>query len=83
MTDDASPTDVQDPATGHVHLKLLRCRRTGQMLEVDAHAECPYCSGTAEAIRKTGQYRDFCEFHPGEDPLNFGFPADAERVRHG
>ena len=75
--------DQPNPDASHLRLKDLRCRRTGQMFQVEQHVECPYCSGDAETIRKSGRYKDFCEFRPGTDPVNFGFPPDADRTRHG
>ena len=72
----------QDPQPG-MKVKVLRCRRTGQMFEVAEHVECPYCSGDAESIEQTGDYKNFCEFRPGEDPINFGFPPDSSRHQHG
>jgi hypothetical protein len=67
----------------HVKLKTLRCRRTGQMFTVEKHVECPYCFGDEGAVRKGGQYKDFCEFKPGDDPVSFGFPPDSTRSQHG
>lgn len=75
-------SQAPDPAP-KVNLRTLRCRRTGQVLSVEEHAECPYCSGNEATIRRTGQYKDFCEFRPGEDPVNFGFPPDSTRTKHG
>ncbi|MHC5011344.1 MAG: hypothetical protein ACYTG6_10395 [Planctomycetota bacterium] len=43
----------------------------------------PYCSGDAETIEKTGDYKNFCEFKPGEDPINFGFRPDSSRFQQG
>ena len=78
MTDQPAPDERE-----HLKLKVLKCRRTGQMYEVAQHVECPYCSGDEATIRRTGQYKDFCEFRPGEDPINFGFPPDSTRTKHG
>ena len=41
----------QEPQPG-MKVKVLRCRRTGQMFEVAEHVVCPYCSGDAESILK-------------------------------
>ena len=72
----------KDP-TPHLKVKKLRCRRTGQMLTVAEHVECPYCFGKEQTIEEGGEYEDFCEFLPGKDPINFGFPPDSTRTRHG
>ena len=79
MPDEATPPEPSE----HVQLKTLRCRRTGQLYRVEQHVQCPYCSGDADTIRRSGKYQDFCEFHPGSDPVNFGFPPDSDRTRHG
>ena len=67
----------------HVRQQSLRCRRTGRIYDVEEHVQCPYCSADAETIEKSGSYDDFCEFRPGEDPVNFGFKPDTDRFRHG
>lgn len=75
------PDDPKPPE--HVRLKSLRCRRTGRIYEIEEHVQCPYCSGDAEAIQNSEDYSDFCEFRPGEDPVNFGLKPDSDRFRHG
>jgi hypothetical protein len=45
---------------------------------VAEHAECPYCFGNRQAIAK-GRHGEFCDFHPGKDPIHFGFPPDSSR----
>ena len=70
-------------AQAHVRLKLLRCRRTGQMYSVEKHVECPYCSGDAETIERDGQYKNFCEFETDKDAVHFGFPENSDRVQKG
>ncbi len=77
-----SNDQASDPQP-QMKVKTLRCRRTGQMFEVAEHVECPYCSGDAEIIEKTGDYKHFCEFKAGEDPINFGFPPDSSRNQRG
>lgn len=67
----------------HVHLKAFRCRRTGQIYEVEEHVQCPYCSADAKTIENSDDYDKFCEFRPGDDPVNFGLKPDADRFRHG
>jgi hypothetical protein len=54
------------------------CRRLQRMLPLDEHAQCPYCFG-ATADVKDGWYDRFCDFKPGQDPINFGFPPDSSR----
>jgi hypothetical protein len=76
-------TEESQEQGGRVCLKTLRCRRTGQMYRVEQHVECPYCSGDEETVRRGGSYKNFCEFRPGEDPVDFGFPPDTDRLRHG
>jgi hypothetical protein len=66
-----------------MRIKKLRCRRTGQMFTVAEHAECPYCFSDSDTIAKGGTYESFCEFHPGKDPVNFGFPPDSTRTEEG
>jgi hypothetical protein len=66
----------------HVKLKALRCRRTGKMSSIQEHLSCPYCSGDAEAIARTGRYSDFCEYET-TDPINFGFIDGSSRNQHG
>ncbi len=66
-----------------VRNKVLRCRRTGQIFNVAQHEVCLYCSGDAKTIENAHKYEDFCEFRPGVDPINFGFPLDSSRVQHG
>lgn len=74
--------DAQDPNPG-MKVKKLRCRRTGQMFTVAEHVECPYCFGEDATIEKGGDYKDFCEFQQGKDPINFGFPPDSTRTQRG
>ena len=72
----------RDP-TPEMKVKKLKCRRTGQMFTVSEHVQCPYCYGEGQTIEKGGDYKDFCEFRQGEDPINFGFPPDGTRTRSG
>ncbi len=78
MTDDRT-TDT----SREIHVTALACRRTGQMFSPTEHARCPYCYADAPQVEATGDYTTFCDFKPGEDPINFGFPADSTRTRHG
>ncbi len=64
-------------------IRVLRCRRTGQMFNVATHARCPYCFADGEAIAKRGDYKDFCDFDPEKDPINFGFRHDSTRNENG
>ena len=72
MTDNKKPLDDQ-----RVH-----CHRLDKKLPVGEHAECPYCFGKKQEIAK-GKHGEFCDFKPGEDPINFGFPADSSRNLEG
>ena len=51
----------------------IHCRRLDRPLPLSEHRDCPYCFGK-EADIKTGDHRRFCDYKPGEDPINFGFP---------
>jgi hypothetical protein len=64
-------------------VKALRCRRTGQTFSPAEHDACPYCYGGKEAVERGGQYEDFCDYRPGKDPINFGFPPDTSRNQQG
>ena len=72
-------TDGRDDAKSHVKLIELRCRRTGRMYTVAEHVVCPYCSGDASTIETSGDYKAFCEFEAGVDPVQFGFPDSTTR----
>ena len=65
-----------------VRLKALRCRRTGEQVDLDEHASCPYCFGRMPVIER-GDHRGFCDYRPEVDPIHFGFPPDAARHRSG
>jgi len=56
------------------------CPRLEKTLPVDEHADCPFCFGKKPQIAKA-DHGDFCDFKPGSDPVNFGFPTDATRNR--
>jgi hypothetical protein len=53
------------------------CRRVERMLELSEHEGCPYCFDEKKV--ETASHDDFCDFKPGEDPVNFGFPEDRGR----
>lgn len=83
MSDDKQ----KDDRKGNRHdeskrLKVVHCRRTGQEYDVGIHKQCPYCFGEDRDIA-TGDHEKFCDFCPGEDPVNFGFPEHNERLRRG
>ena len=63
-------------------LVRLHCRRVERQLEPAEHARCPYCFGPLEEIEQ-GRYECFCDFHPGRDPIRFGFPEGASRYELG
>ncbi len=54
------------------------CRRLEQQLPISEHANCLYCFGKKGEI-VAGEHAEFCDFKPGEDPINFGFPPDTSR----
>ncbi len=51
------------------------CRRLERQLPVTEHLECAYCFGKAGEVA-TGKLDRHCDFEPGKDPINFGFPSD-------
>ena len=61
---------------------LLACRRTGKVWNPGECQRCPYCFGEDEAVESAERER-FCDFHPGKDPVHFGFPGDDVRTLHG
>ena len=67
----------RDPTTGEPR---VHCRRLDRTLPLHEHADCPYCFGKPKAIA-TGEHEQFCDFRPGQDPVNFGFPPDTSRNR--
>jgi hypothetical protein len=54
------------------------CRRLERELPVGEHAQCPYCFGRRPDIAQ-GDHDEFCDFKKGDDPIQFGFPADSSR----
>lgn len=58
------------------------CRRLHRMLPLAAHLRCPYCHGSAKAV-SAGRHREFCDFEPGRDPVQLGFPEGIARVERG
>lgn len=54
------------------------CRRLQRMLPLGEHEQCPYCFGERAEVRD-GWYDRFCDFKPGQDPIQFGFPPDTSR----
>ena len=77
MTDERTSGPDPDPKA-----KLVRCRRTEQAFSIEEHTKCPYCFGKLEKIA-TGEHSGFCDFEPGKDPINFGFPGDDSRNERG
>jgi hypothetical protein len=57
------------------------CRRLERMLEISEHKDCLYCFGREGEIH-SGRHSRFCDFHPGQDPIHFGFPEDKGRYRN-
>lgn len=58
--------------------QVVDCPRLGRPLPVQEHVECPYCFG-AESDVRSGTLGTFCDFQPGEDPVQFGDPYDHGR----
>ena len=54
-------------------VRPVHCRRLGRRLALSQHERCLYCFGTEDDIR-TRDHARFCDFRPGVDPINFGFP---------
>jgi hypothetical protein len=52
----------------------ILCRRLLRPLAIAEHLTCSYCFGKQKDVR-TGDYRLFCDFEPGKDPIAFGFPV--------
>lgn len=71
-------TGKDDQKSGEPRLKALLCPRCDRQLELAEHARCPYCFGDEVSLRR-GDRAEFCDFHPGKDPVHFGFPEEAER----
>ena len=78
MSDDKNETGPAPESSK----RAKACRRTGQLFDPAECDRCPYCFGddadVASADRDT-----FCDFHPGEDPVHFGFPGNDSRSQHG
>ncbi len=74
-------SDVDREPIPQVDSKVF-CRRLERPLPISEHERCPYCFGGTAAI-KTGEHERFCDFRPGKDPINFGFPEGGERDLHG
>ncbi len=65
-TDPAIHIDPAPPAE-------VFCRRLERALPVGEHTDCPYCFGKKGDVQTTEHAR-FCDFEPGKDPIQFGFP---------
>lgn len=66
--------------TGASTPKLLKapatwCPRVQRDLSHEEHKACPYCFGEDAEVR-SGELGSFCDFKPGKDPVNFGFPPN-------
>ena len=62
--------------------RQVYCRRLQINLPVAEHTDCPYCFGKRDEVQD-GHHREFCDYDPGKDPINFGFPPDSSRNAHG
>ena len=60
----------------------LACRRTGRHYELSECPRCPYCFGDEKDLSDTDP-AEFCDFHPGRDPVHFGFPGHDSRTLRG
>jgi len=78
MIDDEHRSDHGETPTG----KTIACRRTGQIYDLTECPRCPYCFGD-DADVASADPASFCDFHPGVDPVNFGFPVDNLRTERG
>ncbi|MDP6739981.1 MAG: hypothetical protein QF404_08205 [Planctomycetota bacterium] len=61
---------------------VIKCRRTGQTYDLSMCPRCPYCFGDSADVESTDP-ESFCDFHPGEDPVSFGFPRNDVRMQRG
>jgi hypothetical protein len=64
-------------------IKLLRCRRTNELVSPADHTDCRYCFGTEQQIEQGGDYSRFCDYRSGVDPEGAEHPAEAGRYLHG
>jgi len=60
----------------------IHCRRLERRLPLHEHATCPYCFGDVQEIC-TAEHQRFCDYQPGKDPIQFGFPPDSSRHQQG
>lgn len=67
---DATTTDKSD--------KKVHCVRLNQARTASEHRDCPYCYGKQAAVAE-GDRAHFCDYQPGKDPVNFGFPEGTSR----
>ena len=58
------------------------CHRLQKPLSIKEHERCPYCYGQKSEIRDQG-HDQFCDFKPGEDPVQFGDDANGDRMSRG
>jgi hypothetical protein len=65
-----------------LRLKQLRCRRLARLVDLEEHESCPYCFGHRKELL-TGRYETFCDWQPGRDPIQFGFPPGTRRELYG
>ncbi len=77
----AKTADAKAAAKPAVPPGMIRCRRVDAFYSPEEHARCPYCYGKESDV-STGEHGRFCDFKPGEDPINFGFPTDRGRYAH-
>jgi hypothetical protein len=60
----------------------IKCRRTGQTYDLSTCTRCPYCFGDNADVASADP-ASFCDFHPGGDPVCFGFPGNDARTQRG
>ena len=58
---------------GSERQRRVHCRRLDRPLTVEEHKTCLYCHGTRNDIT-CSEYAVFCDYEPGKDPVDFGFP---------
>lgn len=69
---------LMDPVENAHEDGKVYCARVRDMRSVDEHLHCPYCFAPPTLI-ETADHTKFCDFEPGKDPVNFGFPEWSHR----
>ncbi len=58
--------------------KRVHCVRLNQARTASEHRDCPYCYGKNAEVQ-SGDRSHFCDYQPGKDPIQFGFPEGTTR----